>query len=104
MSNTDTENQITQQIGERIKQARKEAALSQKELGDALMLSDKAVSAYEVGRAQPSLETLQKLSRITHKPISYFVDESDPDDFDLQIRIRKIENELLEIKKVLKKR
>ncbi len=89
-------------IGQRIKKARLEVGLSQKELGQALQLSDKTISAYEVGRAQPSLEKLKQLSQATHKSISYFLDEKDPNNLDLQLRVKQIEQELIEIKQAIK--
>jgi len=91
-------------FGQKLKRARKEVGLSQKDLGEALKLSDKAISSYEVDRATPSLDTLKEISKLIHKPISYFLDEIDHDDLDLQIKLKIIEKELLEIKKILKKR
>jgi|AntAceMinimDraft_14_1070370.scaffolds.fasta_scaffold07176_6 transcriptional regulator with XRE-family HTH domain len=89
-------------LGTRIKRARQAVGLSQLELGRSLKLSDKTVSAYEVGRTQPSLEALQDLSRVTHKSVSYFVGQRDSENLDLEIRIKKIEQELLEIKRLVK--
>lgn len=94
----------TSPLAERIKQARLEAGLSQKKLGQAIKLSDKAVSSYEVGRAVPSLDTLKEIGKFTHKPVGYFVDDGDHQDLDLQIRIKTIEKELLEIKKILQQK
>jgi len=91
-------------IGSRIKKARKEIGLSQKQLASALRLSDKAVSSYEVGRTTPSFETIKKIGKIVHKPIAYFDKDSNPKDLDLQIKIKTVEKELLEIKKLLKKK
>ncbi|HPS40377.1 MAG TPA: helix-turn-helix transcriptional regulator [Candidatus Woesebacteria bacterium] len=94
----------TDKISQKIKQARIEAALSQKELAYGLKLSDRTVSAYEKGRALPPVTTLKTISNLTHKPINYFIDEdiTTQEDFDLQMKIKKIEIELLQIKKALK--
>lgn len=91
-------------IGDAIKRARREIGLSQKEFAQHLEVSDKTVSSYEVGRATPSFDTIKRISRIVHKPISYFDEESNEDDIDLQIKIKIIERELLEIKKILLKK
>lgn len=91
-------------IGEKIKRARKEAGLSQKQLSHTLQISDKAVSAYEVGRTTPKFETIQKISRVTHKPLAYFGSEIESVDVNLQAKLQTIEKELLEIKQLLKKR
>ena len=93
-----------QKLGKAIRMARKEVGLSQKELADSLHVSDKAISSYEVGRATPGFHTLQDLSRVVNKPISYFDDSAQSQDLDLQIKLRIIEKELLEIKKLLSKR
>jgi len=94
----------TDKIAKKLKQARVEAALSQKDLADSLKLSDRTISAYEKGRAMPPLDTLQSISNLTHKSINYFLDEEvdEGEDLDLQVKLKKIEIELLQIKKALK--
>lgn len=94
---------IAESIGEKIRYAREEAGISQRELGQILQVSDKAISSYEVGRTIPSIRVLKEIGNVVHKPISYF-DDSEPNDIDLQIKIKTIERELLEIKKILEKR
>jgi len=91
-------------IAKKLRQARVEAALSQKDLANSLKLSDRTISAYEKGRAIPPLDTLQSISNLTHKSINYFLDEEidDGEDLDLQVKLKKIEIELLQIKKALK--
>ncbi len=91
-------------VGKRIKKARKEMGISQKQLAGYLRVSDKAVSSYEVGRTTPSFETIKKIGKIVHKPIAYFDKDLDINDLDLQIKIKTVERELLEIKKLLKKK
>lgn len=91
-------------LGKRIKYARKETGFSQKKLSNYLKVSDKAISAYEVGRTTPSFAVLKKISKLTHKPLSYFDTEEKSEDLDLQIKLKTIEKELLEIKQLLKKR
>jgi transcriptional regulator with XRE-family HTH domain len=93
----------TKTLGIKIKKARKEAGLSQKDISRALTISDKAVSAYEVGRNQPTLEILEKISTITHKPITYFSD-GDQHEATLKEKLMTIERELTEVKKLLKKK
>ena len=96
--------ELEEQLGKKIKQARSEIGMSQKELGKALRLSDKTISAYEVGRALPGIKILQDLSRVTQRPIGYFLDEPEYQDLDLQLKIKQIEQELLAVKQLLKKR
>ncbi len=92
------------QLAQKIKQARVEAALSQKELASSLKLSDRSISAYEQGRALPPLDTLREISELTHKSMNYFLDDdiATQENFDLQVKIKKIELELLQIRQVLK--
>ena len=91
-------------IAKKLRQARVEADLSQKALANSLKLSDRTISAYEKGRAMPPLDTLQNISNLTHKSINYFLDEEivTETDFDLQLKLKKIELELLQIKKALR--
>lgn len=91
-------------IAKKLRQARVEADLSQKALANSLKLSDRTISAYEKGRAMPPLDTLQNISNLTHKSINYFLDEeiATETDFDLQLKLKKIELELLQIKKALR--
>ncbi len=91
----------THNLGDAIRRARKQAGLSQRELAQALSVSDKAVSSYEVGRATPSLQTLQALGRVVNKPLSYFDENAHTGSIDLQIKLAQIEKELLEVKKLL---
>jgi transcriptional regulator with XRE-family HTH domain len=90
-------------LAERIKLARQEMHVSQKALGEMLHLSDKAVSAYEVGRAVPTIETLVLLSDLCYKPIGYFFEQRTAD-LELQIKLKQIEKELLQAKQAVEKR
>lgn len=88
----------------KIKKARKEAGMSQKKLGDALRVSDKAVSSYEVGRALPPLDTLTQIAALTHKPVTYFIDDTKTDEEDLGYQLAKIEKELAAVRRLLAER
>lgn len=86
----------------KIKRARKESKMSQRELGDALGVSDKAISSYESGRAVPRLNTLQKLAKITHRPVNYFTSsEAENVDYSVASMLANVEKQLMEIKKLL---
>lgn len=94
---------IKSTIGKRIRKARKEVGLSQKQLAARLKLSDKAVSAYEVGRVMPSFAKIRQISKVVHKPIAYFDEEVDPKELNIGIKIKIVEKELAEIKRLLRK-
>lgn len=95
-------------LSRRLKKAREEYGISQKDLGIMLGLSDKAISAYESARITPPIHTLKKISEYLKKPLSYFVDEEE-DTYSLQTRFAALENsftdlqrKFFEIKKILK--
>lgn len=64
-------------MGERIRQARVEAGLSQRQLAGESMTRN-MLSALEHDTAKPSVSTLQYLSEKLCKPISFFFGETDP--------------------------
>jgi transcriptional regulator with XRE-family HTH domain len=97
-------------IGNRIKDARTEQRLSQLKLGIKLGVTDKTVSGYESGRISPPIDKLVQMAQIFKKPISYFLGE---ENFDqnisqrlkaLEINLKEIRNELIDIKKIHKRK
>ncbi|MDD4000267.1 MAG: helix-turn-helix transcriptional regulator [Bacilli bacterium] len=60
-------------LNERIKQLRKEKGLTQTQLADLLGVTDKAVSKWEVGEANPDISLLTKLSEIFGVSIDYLL-------------------------------
>ena len=65
--------EITKAIGERIKEAREEKGLTQKELGDFLGYSPMGISHFEKGIRELKLSDLQKLSGYFGKDLSFFL-------------------------------
>jgi transcriptional regulator with XRE-family HTH domain len=59
-------------VGQRIREAREEYDLSQKQLADRIDRRQAAVSAMENGLMEPDATTLLMLSEVLAKPISYF--------------------------------
>lgn len=88
-------------LGQKIREARKEAKLSQLELGVALKVSDKTISGYESGRISPPIDKLQKISELLKKPISFFLG-IDLEDYSIQSRIKSVENVLKDLREELK--
>ena len=89
-------------LSEKIKKSRLEMAWSQKELANAIGLSDRSISAYETNRVQPPLEIIERIAAKVGKPVSYFTDENPPD-YVIETKLKRIEKELAEVKKLLKK-
>ncbi len=101
MKHVDQKKQLTE-LAKRIYSARSTAHLSQHALGESIGLSDKAISAYEKGRSQPPLENLRKIADATNHPLTYFTQE-DNSDSEITTKLRSIERELAEVKRLLKK-
>jgi transcriptional regulator with XRE-family HTH domain len=88
-------------LGQRIFQARARSGLSQKELAESVGVSDKTVSAYEVGRVEPPLHVLAKISEATEHPFGYFLGDIEST---IETRLQKITEELDEIRDLLSKK
>ena len=65
------------ELGQRIKEARLEKGMSQRELCGT-MITRNMLSLIEHGSAHPSMDTLRYLAQQLGKPISYFLDEDVP--------------------------
>ena len=63
------------ELGQRLKQARLEAGLSQRQLCEDLITRN-MLSQIENGSAKPSMETLRYLATQLGKPISFFLEEA----------------------------
>lgn len=87
-------------LSKTIKQARKNAGLSQYQLAHKLGVSDKTVSAYESSRAIPPLPTLKKIAEITCQPLALFLKEDK--DNDLILIHEKLDIIIRELKKLQK--
>lgn len=60
-------------LNERIKQLRKDKGLTQSQLADQLGVTDKAVSKWEVGEANPDISLLVKISQVFNVTIDYLL-------------------------------
>ncbi len=89
----------------KIRSARKQARLSQQELSEAIGVSDKAISAYEVGRSAPRLKVLTKISVATNQSLSYFL-SNQPEEISDHIltKLTSIEQELKQLRQLLTKK
>ena len=61
-------------VGERIRILRKEAGLTQKQLGEKLGVSASMIGQYETNSRKPKLETLKKIASVLNVNISEIVD------------------------------
>ncbi len=84
-----------------IKEARREARLSQAALAKQIGVSDKAISAYETARTTPTLSKLKQISKVTNQPLTYFL-EGKVDNAVILQKLQNIEDEMKEIRKLVK--
>ena len=92
------------ELKDQIREARRQAKLSQQALSTVIGVSDKAVSAYEVGRSSPPLKVLRKISTATGKPMTYFIqneEEASPDQ--ILAKLSAVEEEIRKLREVLEK-
>lgn len=97
-------------IGKKIKEAREEQGISQRDLGMSLGLTDKAISAYEACRTIPPLETLVRIAQELHKPLDYFI-HNETNAFRIETQLSRMETvvtkyleEIVAIRKALTER
>ena len=64
------------ETGEKIKNLRIEKGLTQKELGELCGMADSAIRRYENGRANPKLQTLQKIAAALNVPVEELYSDS----------------------------
>lgn len=64
-----------QQIGARIRVLREKQGLTQQELADRLQVTRQTVSNYEIGRSQPDLEMLERMTQVLGVEVSVLLGE-----------------------------
>lgn len=63
-------------LGKRLKKLREEKGLTQKQLAEIISMSQQTIGHYEVGRARPDLDTLQRLAEIFGCSIDFLLGNS----------------------------
>ena len=64
-------------LGEKIKEARKQAGLSQDQLAEKLSVSRSAVAKWESNKGLPDVSNLKALALLLNVSIDYLLDDSD---------------------------
>ena len=62
-------------IAEKLKEARKQAGLSQEQLAEKLSVSRSAVAKWESGKGIPDVENLKGISKLLNISIDYLLDD-----------------------------
>lgn len=94
--------QMQIELGNSIRSARTNMDMSQRDLARFLNVTDKTISAYEVGRVRPPVKILKRMSVIFHKPLSYFDQKAVMDSDEIYEKLKRIEEELKEVKKLIR--
>lgn len=81
-------------LGNRIRQARKDAGLSQVRLAQLLNTTQSAVSLYEAGQRAVGIDMLLNVARILNRPLHYFLTAIDAVLYVRDSRIANMANEL----------
>ena len=61
----------------RIKQAREECGYTQRSAAEKLKINHSTIASYEMGRTEPDIETLGKLSKLYCHSVDYFLGLAD---------------------------
>ncbi len=86
------------ELGERIKQARDDAGLSQAELASAIGLSHpQSVSNYERGLTEVPPRRLRQIAEATRRPIGFFVDAPPEDSRPIREQLAEMTEMLSEV-------
>lgn len=70
-------------MGNKLKELRKQKRLTQKQVADRIGLAISAVSSYEAGSRYPSYDVLIKLARIFHVSTDYLLGMTDKKEIDV---------------------
>jgi transcriptional regulator with XRE-family HTH domain len=64
---------ISASLGQRIRTARKDAAMSQGQLASSLNTTQSAISLYEAGQRSVGIDMLLNVAKILNRPLHYFL-------------------------------
>lgn len=88
-------------LGDKIKQARKEAGLTRNKFAELTGVSQQQVFEWERNNSNPKLERIEVIARVTDKPASWFFDENPPDKPLTRADLDEIKELLHEIKDII---
>lgn len=84
----ETNEQRKMTFGERLREARKSAGLTQEQLAQRLLVSRQAITKWESDKGLPDIENLKQLSALLGVSIDYLLDSGEP--IDLSVTREKI--------------
>jgi repressor LexA len=86
-------------LGKKIKSIRIKHKLSQERFGIRIGVTGKTISAYETGKAKPSLKVLDKISKIYKVSIIQESEENNVSELltEIKLKIKKLEEQILSL-------
>lgn len=67
---------IDELVSRRVREAREEAGMTQRDLAPKINVTQQAVSRYETGALRVSLSQLVQIAEVTGKPLHFFLHET----------------------------
>lgn len=64
-------------FSEKLKEARRQAGLSQEQLAEKLCVSRQAVTKWETGKGMPDIENIRAIAKLLHVSIDYLLDDKE---------------------------
>ncbi|AJE12370.1 XRE family transcriptional regulator [Clostridium botulinum] len=89
-------------FGDRLRELREEKQLTQEELGKLLNVSRQAVSSYEKGENEPTIDALVKIANIFNVSLDYLLGRT-KERYNLNLKDKKNKELLLDLIKVIDK-
>ncbi|MCL5036958.1 MAG: helix-turn-helix domain-containing protein [Chloroflexi bacterium] len=92
---------VREDLGNRIRYARKEAGMSQEELARHLGYTQAAIYKIEKGKSEPGFETLRRIAAVLKRPLAFFLEEDEYYRTPLTNTEEQIAQEVREVKDIL---
>ncbi|KEI75858.1 helix-turn-helix domain-containing protein [Clostridium botulinum] len=89
-------------FGDRLRELREEKQLTQEELGKLLNVSRQAVSSYEKGENEPTIDALVKIANIFNVSLDYLLSRT-KERYNLNLEDKKNKDLIIDIIKVIEK-
>ncbi len=85
-------------FSKKLKKIMFEKGFTQKDLAEKLGVSQAFISSWQVGKRNPKLSSMKKISKALNIPVDYFFESSDETNDKKNIKILQLEKENLELK------
>lgn len=90
---------MTNKFSKKLKKIMYEKGFTQKDLAEKLGVSQAFISSWQVGKRNPKLSSIKKISEALNVPVDYFFESSENKDSKKDIKILQLEKENLRLQK-----